>query len=490
LMKVLFVTTEVQGLVQVGGLADVARALPRALRDLGHDVRIVLPYYRQIASQHQAPVRIPSLRVGMGNSEVWCAVREKQRKDDEEVPTYFVEHNGFFDRPNLYDDGLLSYVDNADRFAFLSKAALELCKSLAFCPDIVNANDWTSALAPFFLKVHERDGFFQETACVLTIHSAFYQGKFFGDKRYFIGIPDEYFTADIIEDQHGVNFLKAGLYFADKINAVSPNYAVELLTPGGAHGLYTYFKRREEDIRGVLNGCDYSYWDPKTDDLIPKKYSANNFHGKAICKRELQKVFQLEEDENRPLFGMVCRLTNDKGFAYLIPALYDILKEDVAVVVLGVGDPAIKYNLDQLTANFGGKAGFKACYDERLAHWVYAGSDFFLMPSLFEACGSSQMYSMAYGTVPLVRAVGGLKDTVEDFNEDTGAGTGFVFQEPTAEALRRCVQRALHIYRNDQEIFRSMRLAAMRRRFKWSNTAERYLEMYEEALREKLERKG
>jgi starch synthase len=400
------------------------------------------------------------------------------------LPVYLLEHNGFYDRPNLYDDGLFSYLDNADRFAFLSKAALQICKSLSFHPQIINANDWTTALVPFFLRVHERDGFFQKTASVLTIHNAYYQGKFHGDKRHFIGIPDEYFISNVFEDQHGVNFLKAGLYFANKINAVSPSYAAELLTQGGSHGLHQYLRPREKDLRGILNGCDDSYWNPKTDPLIPAHYEAENISGKEVCKRETLKTFQLRDvADHHPLFGMVCRLTDNKGFAYLIPALYEILrKEKIGVIILGIGDPSLERDLYQLSQNFPNQMGFRAVFDERLAHYIYAGSDFFLMPSLFEPCGSCQMYSMAYGTLPVVRAVGGLKDTVDDLDEQTGIGTGFVFDEPTSEALCKCIQRAIHTYRGDKQIMHRMIKLAMYKENKWGNTAKQYLDMYEDAL--------
>ena len=284
----------------------------------------------------------------------------------------------------------------------------------------------------------------------------------------------------MIEDQDGVNFIKAGLYFADKINAVSPTYAKELLTPEGAHGLNPYFVRRANDLRGILNGCDYHYWNPETDVLLPANYTHDDLLGKVMCKAEVQRAFAIEVIPTRPLFGMICRLTEQKGFGYIMPALHKLLEEDVALVILGEGDPSIESGLFQLTKDFRGKAGFRSGYDEKLAHLVYAGSDLFLMPSLFEPCGSSQMYSMRYGALPLVRATGGLKDTVRDFDEP--AGTGFVFEEPSPEALYGCLKRSIHVYRESPRIFRVMVQRAMQERFEWRTTAQQYLEMYRENL--------
>ena len=483
IMLILFVTSELEGLVKSGGVGDFSRALPLALKDLGHDVRIVLPYYRQIAETIEAPLCIGSLCVSMGNSDVYCAVRECHLK---EIPTYLLEHHGFFDRPRLYDDGVWSYVDSADRYAFLSKAALRVCKSLSFRPHVVHSNDWQTSLIPFYLKIHELDDFFKETASVLTIHSAFLHGRFFSDKQCFIGVPAECFTSDIIEDYGSVNFMKAGIYYADKINAVSPGYAAELLTPEGAHGLHEYFRRREKDLRGILNGCDYSLWNPGTDPYIPVNFDIENLSGKVKCKTELQKDLGLEVDKNRPLFGMVCRLSNGKGFVYLIPAMREALKGDIQFLVLGSGEPSIERDLGQLVAEHPRKAAYRGGYDDQTAHCIYAGCDFFLMPSLFEACGFSVMYGMSYGTIPIVRAVGGLKDTVEDIHKSQ-SGTGFVFENPCTEELCICIQRAIHAYRDNPEDFLAIVHRAMQKRFEWHSSAQQYVKMYRDALEKRNE---
>ena len=417
----------------------------------------------------------------MGNSEVYCAVRECRLKN---VPVYLVEHQGFFDRHRLYDDGVWGYVDNADRYAFLSKAALYVAKSLSFCPDVVHANDWQTSLVPFFLKVPAITPFFGRTVSVLTIHNAFNQGKFCGDKRNFIGVPDQYFTSDIIEDFGGINLLKAGIRFADKINAVSLGYAAELVTPEGAHGLHEYFRRRKNDLSGILNGCDYSLWSPSTDPYISVNFDVDNMSGKTTCKTELQKDVGLEVNANLPLFGMVSRISDNKGFGYLIPTIREALKGDVQFVILGSGDPLIERELVQLAAEYRGKMAYKSGYDDRMARNIYAGSNFFLMPSLFEACGLSQMYSMSYGAVPLVRAVGGFKDTVEDA-QNSRNGTGFVFETPSREELFACVQRAIHVYRYSREDFLGIVRRAMQKRFEWRNSAQQYVDMYRDAMEQR-----
>ncbi len=476
-MKVLFVTTELQGLAKTGGLADAARALPAALRRLGHDVRIVIPYYRGIATRIAQPIRIGSITVPMGNSNVLCSIREGSVDG---VPVYFVEHNDYFDRQNMYDDGRLSYVDNAERFAFLAKAALHVCRRIPFRPDIAHANDWTTALVPFYLKVHERDDFFSSTGSILTIHNAYFQGKFYGDKRHFIGVPDECFVSDIIEEYGGVNFLKAGLYYADRINAVSVGYANELLTPEGAHGIHDFFRRRSAHLRGILNGCDYESWDPATDMDLPARFDVGRMAGRDVCKAVLEDSLGIAA--NVGMFGIVGRLTKQKGYDYLLPVIRRMLREDVAFVVLGVGDSSIEDELHHLADVGKGRVVVRTEFNERLARLIFAGSDFILMPSLFEPCGLSQMYGMRYGAIPVVRSVGGLRDTVQDYAQLADTGTGFVFDSPTPDALERSLRRALLLHRRNPAAFRKLVSRAMKTRFTWNASAQQYIDMYKDAL--------
>jgi starch synthase len=277
-----------------------------------------------------------------------------------------------------------------------------------------------------------------------------------------------------------VNYLKAGLHFADQINAVSPGYAAELLTPEGAHGLHDYFRRRAADLRGIVNGCDYRLWNPAVDPFLPAAFSETCLCGKSVCKTRLQDAFGLPASSAAPLLGMMCRLTRQKGFDFLLPVLRQILHDDVQCVVLGIGDPAIERELHLLAQAFPGKAAYRNEFSEPLAHLLCAGSDLFLMPSLFEPCGFAQMYCLRYGTPPIVRAVGGLNDTVQDCA--LGAGTGFVFAEPNAAALMQCLRRALEMFHHQPEQFRALIRRGMRQRFDWLATASRYVRLYLDAL--------
>ncbi|GAA0856580.1 glycogen synthase GlgA [Aliiglaciecola litoralis] len=471
-MKILFVVSEVEDLAKTGGLADVAKALPIELKKLGHEVIIVMPYYKAIADKFSAPVVIDEQTLFANHKPYRFQLRQLQI---ENVPVYCVDYPDYFDRNGFYTDGYHAYPDNAERFAFFAGAALQASKSLDFQPDIVHCNDWHTALTPYFMKTHSSE-FFANSKSILTIHNGAFHGTHRLDQIPFL--HDQYELHNQL-DGDAVNFLRIGIRYANKINTVSPNYAKELLTTLGSHMLYHEFQQRKDDVSGILNGCDYSQWDPATDKHLPENFDVDNPAGKQSCKRELQKKTGFAEDPKIPLIGMVCRLTEQKGFGYLLPVLEDLLQHNIQLLIIGTGDPSIGEVLKRLAQIHPDRFIFINTFSEELAHLLEAGSDFFLMPSLFEPCGLNQMYSLAYGTIPIVRGVGGLKDTVIDMLNQPDQATGFVFENPDSTALLSCVQRALLYYYEFPESFAHMKKRAMQSRFTWQQAAQRYVELYQ-----------
>jgi starch synthase len=479
-MKILFLASEVTGLLKTGGLADVARALPLALRQRGHDVRLVLPLYLPIARTRPLREAVPFLGVPMGNTELFCSVQQTRL---ESLPVYLIEYQHFFfrERPYQQRDGS-PYPDNAERFGFFCKAALQLCLAIGFSPDIVHANDWQTALAPFYLQSHrKRFKSLQHTRSVLTLHNGGYQGAAPANAREFLGIDDDWFHPQGFEDHGQLNLLKGGIHCADKLNAVSPGYAEELQTPLGGHGLHEHFQQRQADLSGILNGCEYEVWNPADDPHLPAHYDLHDLSGKTRCKSSLQAELNLPESPRTPLIGVISRLTDQKGFDFSLPAIRELLQGNVQFAVLGSGDAGLAQQLRQLMTEFPQQLHFHEGYSEPLAHRIEAGCDLFLMPSLYEPCGLNQMYSLRYGTLPVVRAVGGLKNSVWESTADGELGTGFVFTEPSSEGVRQAIERALVCYQ-EPERFAQMIANAMRQRFSWDQTATRYEALYESAL--------
>ncbi len=479
-MKIWFVVSEAQGLVKSGGLADVAKALPKALQGLGHDVSIIIPGYSTLPGIHEAETILST------ELDFWPHIAYQVKKLElDGVPVYAVDCPKYFDRPQLYAENNVAYADNGERFAFFSSASLDCLAKLGIQPDIVHANDWHTGLVPFLLKTRYRyDKRFDTTRSVLTVHNAIFQGIYSYDE---LGIIPELKLGEMerLRYSHShIGMLRAGLAFADKINAVSPNYAQELLTPLGSHGLVDDFRNREGDLCGILNGCDYSEWDPSEDEFLPVQYAPTEesmLAGKMAAKHLLQKESGLL-DGNMPMYGMVCRLTHQKGFDYILPILEKFLTNDVQIVIVGTGDPDIAAELRGIASRNSDKFSFIEAYSNRLAHLVEAGADFFLMPSEFEACGLNQIYSMAYGTLPIVREVGGLKDTVLDYDSHPESATGFGFHYPDAKDLLITMQRALIFYLQSPDKMKEVQLRAMKKDFSWERSAVSYVDMYRSAL--------
>jgi starch synthase len=470
-LKILFAISEFEGLVKTGGLADVGRALPAELKKHGHDIRVVMPYHSDLADKVSITKTINDVYFNVGNFRKGCAIHEAEFKNQR---LWFIEHYDYFSRHGLY-----GYDDDAERYAFFSGAVPELCQVIDFFPDIIHCNDWQTALIPYYLKIcAEHNPEYSKIRTILTIHSGAFQGRFHGRHREFSGIAIKDFVPGLFEDNGLVNFLKGGIALADKITTVSPGYAQELMNDVGSHGLHETYISRQKDIEGILNGCDYDEWNPETDPDIPKNYSKHDLSGKLICKTELQQYYNLPERADVPVIGILTRLTKQKGFGYLIDAIKWILEWDLQFVVLGTGEFWIEEAFTNLARDYPDKVGCKIEYNWKLAHLIEAGSDIFLMPSLFEPCGLNQLYSMKYGTLPVVRAVGGLKDTVKHYNEANGTGTGFVFDAPDSQSVYNCIRLAVSTYYDRRNDFKKMIQSAMSENFHWATSATEYEKLY------------
>jgi starch synthase len=483
-LKIVMIASECVPFAKSGGLADVIGALPQALKALGHDVIVVMPKYRGIdAATYPLTTQFEQMGVWMGNAEEWCAVRSTTMEGG--VPVYFIEFDAYFDRERLYyDANRVDYGDNANRFAFLTRAALQLCRDMGFVPDIVHAHDWQTALAPAYLKIwHWDDAVLGTAASVLTIHNIGYQGIFDPMHYDYLGLQWANFTSHKFEDHGDVNFLKGGIHYADLVNTVSPTYADETRTPEYAHGMAPYLNDKGENYIGILNGVDYSKWDPAVDTLIPAQYAPGDMGGKAVCKRALQQRMGLAQDADVPIVGVVSRFAEQKGLDVLAAAIEDIVRDmRVQFAVLGSGDRTLESFYGDLPARYPGRVGSHIGYSNELAHWIEAGADVFIMPSRYEPCGLNQIYSLRYGTLPIVRNTGGLADTVEQYDEETGEGTGFKFYQLNPNAIYYAVGWAVSTYYDRPAHFQRMQRQAMARRFTWERSAHAYVQAYEKAI--------
>jgi starch synthase len=486
-LRIAMVASESVPFAKSGGLADVIGALPAALQRLGHEVIVIIPKYRSIDAERFGLERFfDSMGVWMGTTQEWCAV--DRATSPAGVPVFFIESAKYFDRYGLYHDADFDdYLDNPRRFGFFTRAALQLCRDMRFYPDVVHAHDWQTALAPAYLKIwHWDDPVLGAAASVLTIHNIGYQGVYPASHYDYLGLQWSNFTSDKFEDHGRINFLKGGIHYADLVNTVSPTYAQETRTPEFAHGLAPYLNDKGDDYMGILNGVDYEEWNPEVDRLIPARYSHEALGGKAECKAALQKRFLLDVDPDVPLIGVVSRLVDQKGLDLLAGAIEGIVGDmRVQFAILGSGDKGLEAYLGGLPARYPGRIGSYIGYSNELAHWIEAGSDFFIMPSRYEPCGLNQIYSLRYGTLPIVRATGGLADTVEQYDETTGRGTGFKFWEPSASAVYYTVGWAVSTYYDRPEDTQRMVQRAMTRRFSWKDSAENYVFAYTKAIANK-----
>lgn len=487
-LNIVFIASECVPYAKTGGLADVVGALPKALHDLGHRVQVIIPKYSKIDAQKFGLQRFQdSMGVWMGAGvQEWCAVDVAFLEGV--VPVYFIESWKYFERPGIYNDANnRDFNDNPERFAFLTRAALQFCIDQQLEPDIIHSHDWQSALAPAYLKTwHWNDPGLGRAASVFTIHNIQYQGNFPKTRWEYTGLSWEHFSFDRFEDHDHINYLKGGIAFADMVSTVSPTYAYETKTSKLGMGMNAMLNQKGNAYVGILNGVDYDEWDPATDSHLPANYNADNIGGKAVCKRELQEKFGLEVNAHIPLIGIVSRFADQKGLDVFYEAAHQILRSmAVQLVVLGSGDKALEGQFMELPRIYPQRVGTYIGYSDPLAHLIEAGSDFFMMPSRFEPCGLNQLYSLKYGTLPIVRNTGGLADTVVQYNQYTGEGTGFKFQDLTPNAILGVTGWAVSTYYDRPHHLQAMVYRAMRQDFSWTQSAIQYEALYREALRRK-----
>lgn len=484
-MKIAFLSSEVAPFSKTGGLADVSGALPQALARLGHEVVILTPLYASIDRKKHGLTQISGRGEipGLGGTEVWGGTVGAANSS---ARVFFIA-TAAFERPGLYQENGRDFPDNDERFSFFSRMSLSLLKHLSFCPDVLHLNDWQTALVAVYLKIHHlSDEFFSRTGTVLSIHNMAYQGVFERVRWRVLNLPNDLFRTDTLEFYGKINFLKGGIVFSDVLSTVSCRYAQEIQTSGGGNGLDGILRSRKNHLFGVINGIDYGEWDPSRTDAGFPPYGPDRLERKAEAKRIVLERFGLPCQpavrDLVPLLGAVTRLDPQKGCDILLRALFRLLsKSDARFILLGTGSHQLAEAFSNLARQFPGKVGLALKFDADLAKLVYAGSDFFLMPSKYEPCGLGQMIAMAYGTIPIVRLTGGLADTVRPFHEKTQEGNGFGFESYTAEGLNASIARGFQIYRNPA-MFKALRQSAMRERFTWERAAKSYLDLYARAI--------
>ena len=477
--RVLFVSSEVSPFAKTGGLGDVAGSLPRALRARGIDVRVILPLYAGFPWD-ELEILDGALTVPLGVGPVPARLR-LGRLPRSEVPVYFLENHGYFDRPHLYGPPERAYDDNIERYAFLSRGALEAARALGFPADVIHAHDWHTGLVPVYVNLDSGLGPLQGTPTLFTIHNLAHQGVAGPEALRVTGIGYDQMSPRSLEHFGTLNVMKGALRHATLISTVSPTYAREIQSPEYGFGLDGVLAERGDDLRGILNGIDMEEWSPASDPHLPARYDSGNLRGKAVCKETLQREAGLPVRPDVAVFGLVGRLTGQKGVDVLAAVLPALAGLDLQFVMLGSGEPEIEEAFLRVASAHPDRMRVWIRFDARLAHLIEAGADFFLMPSRFEPCGLSQLYSLRYGTLPIVRATGGLVDTVQNYDERTGAGTGFVFQDLTPKSLQDTVGWALSTYYDRPAHVEAMRKRAMAQDFSWDRAAAAYETVYREA---------
>ena len=479
----MFVASEGLPYSKTGGLADVIEGLPKALVEAGHEICVLLPRYH---GNKTGATLVSSVTVALGDRLRFPAITEG--KSVSGVRYFFVDDPEFFDREQLYGDKRGDYPDNAERFAELSRVAIEFVKRV-WLPDVIHCHDWQAALVPVMLRTqYVGDPATRSLPVVLTIHNLAYQGLFPRATLQKISLPETLFAIDGLEFYGKVNYLKGGLIFADYLTTVSRRYAKEIQTPEFGSGLDGVIRNRADRLVGILNGVDYAAWSPESDTLIPQNYSIHNLDGKAACKKALLEAFKLPAiDMDRPLIGIVSRFVDQKGFDLIAQICGELMKENLAIVALGTGQPEYEKFFRMMAEKNPAKFGVKIGYDNALAHKIEAGADMFLMPSRYEPCGLNQIYSLRYGTVPIVRATGGLDDTIQNVDVKLGNGTGFKFEEYDGRALLDAVRAALKLF-HDPKLWQVVQINGMAKDFSWKASAGAYVTLYEAAKRSRIPR--
>ena len=476
-MKILFVSSECVPFIKTGGLADVVGSLATVLARDGHDVRVVLPMYTAIELQWQQKMEsVLHFDVQLGWRRQYCGVLTLKHDG---VTYYFLDNKYYFGRPYVYGLG----GDEYERYSYFCRAVLNALPLIDFQPEIIHAHDWQAGMVPALLKIqYQHLPFYAPIRTVFTIHNLQYQG-IFGIKEVqdVMGLGDGLWSADKLEFSGCANFMKAGLVYTDIITTVSPSYAEEITTAYYGERLDGLIRSRKDSLYGVLNGIDTDLYNPETDGMIYQTYTDKTLADKAKNKAALQKDLSLEA-RDVPLIAMIGRLTNQKGLDLVDCVLGDIMGENLQMAILGMGDARYTNLFSWAETKYRGQLAARFAMDNALAHKIYAGADFFLMPSLFEPCGLSQMISMRYGAVPIVRETGGLRDTVLSYNEETGEGNGFTFQNYNAHDMLAVIRRALEYYRNKQDVLLTLRKRGMQGDYSWAHSAKEYEALYRKAL--------
>jgi starch synthase len=480
-MKILLASSEVFPFAKTGGLADVAGALPKALRKLGVDVRVIMPKYKGV-EERGLPLTYTGHRITCPISQRTVEAEIVESRYDG-TTVYLVDNDEYYYRDNLYSTQDGDYMDNAERFVFFSKSILEAVKATGFVPDVIHCNDWETALVPAFLNtLYRQDPLFARIPTLLTIHNLGYQGLFWHLDWHLLNIGWEYFTPAFLEFYGKINFLKGGIVFSDLLSTVSERYSKEIQTPEFGSGLDGVLRTRRQDLYGIVNGIDYDEWNPEGDRYIPANYGPGRLAGKAACKAALQEACGLPVDQAKPLVSSISRLSDQKGFDLVAEGFERLLALGVQYVLLGTGERKYHELFDDLAEKHPDSFSAKIAYDNSLAHLIEAGSDMFLMPSRYEPCGLNQLYSLKYGTVPIVRAVGGLDDTIRDDAGNPQSRTGFKFSDYTVDAMIGALQRALASRRDGRE-WALMVNRCMEQDFSWEKSAEKYRLLYEKAVK-------
>jgi starch synthase len=477
-LKILFLSPEVAPYAKTGGLADVAGSLPGALRKLGMDVMVGLPYYRTVRENGVATETVlPGLQVALNGSHLPCDVLNTQTDDGGRV--FFIDREEFYDRSDLYATQKGDYPDNLQRFSYFNRAALLFAKETGFHFDVVHCHDWQTGLVPAFLRTrYAIDPFFSRVASVFTIHNMGYQGLFPPELLPVSGLPPSTFDPGGVEYWGNISLLKAGIQYADAITTVSPTYSREIQTSEFGMGMEGLLKGRSKDLHGILNGVDYGGWDPATDPHLGDHYSVETLKGKRKCKASLVRELHLDNKVlSRPLFAVVSRLTIQKGYDLLLEIMEEVVKFDAGIVILAAGEAQYQGPLDQLAQKYPSRIAVRIGFDESLAHRIMAGADMLLVPSRYEPCGLTQIYALRYGTVPIVRATGGLDDTIVQCDPRSGKGTGFKFAEFKAKAFLDQIAHAVEIF-NDKDCWRTIVRNGMTADFSWEESAQKYVGLY------------
>lgn len=476
MIKVLFVASESDPFIKTGGLGDVAGALPKYLNKMGLDVRVVIPKYKNIKSEFIDKLNfIKWFMVPVGWRNQYCGIFDYEV---EGVKYYFIDNEQYFLRDSLY-----GHFDDGERFAYFDRAVLNMLKEIDWKPDIIHCNDWQTAMIPVLYKLqYQQDPFYHNIKTIYSIHNMLFQGNYnpevLGD---LFGLSDENYRNGALELYGAASFMKGGISFSDKVSTVSNTYALEIQTSQYGEKLEGLLRSRNQDLVGIVNGIDYKVYDPEKDELIYKNYGSDSIDDKKENKTSLQKDLGLPIKTDTPMIGLVSRLTNQKGMDLITYIIDRVLQQDVQIVILGTGDAAYEEHLKYLEARHRDKISANIKFDDSLAHKIYAASDIFLMPSLFEPCGLGQLIALRYGAIPLVRETGGLKDTVRPYNQYTGVGNGFSFSNYNGDEFLSVLQMALNYYR-DKEVWSSLMLQAMTSDNSWEKSANSYKELYSELV--------